>query len=320
MAADIMIPGAQKRFFPRRGNPFASSTVGGKPALITSTNRKLILHTTEGVGWTDYGENHTNPNFTIDPRTGAIQQHIPLQYGARAVQEPTMGNPITNVSGVQVEIIAITATSWAKKINREDLLVANFGDREYANLAKAFKVVQDLMNIPNVTTVAWPLGLAGPTGKYPDGPYGVKGAYRLSLADWNAARGFVAHFHCPAPNVHSDVGCLDINRLIAAIAKLRQVNPPKPVTPPKPTPPVVHVPFPIKVGEWYGLDDHTTRSHSGARSADQAAIRRIQKYVGVSQDGSFGPKTDAAVRAKQKATKGLLVDGRVGAATWQAWF
>ena len=319
MTTDIMIPGAQKRFFSWRGNAFASSTLGGKPVPLTGVNRKLILHTTEGTGWTDYGVNRTNPNFTIDPRTGAIQQHVPLQYGARALQEPVKGQPITNTSGVQVEIIGITAWSWAVKLKREDLHISRWGDREYTNLAKAFKVVQDLAGIPNKTTVPWAGALALPTGKYPDGPYGTKGAYRLTLDQWRAAQGFVAHYHCPAPNVHSDVGCLDIKRLIGLIDKLRGVTPP--VTPPKPKPPVVvHIPFPLKIGEWYGVNDHTPRSHSGVNRADRPAIQRIQRYVGVTADGLFGGETDAAVRSKQRATKGLLVDGKVGAASWQAWF
>lgn len=48
-------------------------------------------------------------------------------------------------------------------------------------------------------------------------------------------------------------------------------------------------------------------------------VREIQKALGISQDGDFGPKTDAAVRDFQKRN-GLTVDGIVGYATWSALF
>jgi peptidoglycan hydrolase-like protein with peptidoglycan-binding domain len=48
-------------------------------------------------------------------------------------------------------------------------------------------------------------------------------------------------------------------------------------------------------------------------------IERIQARLGLKVDGYFGPVTDAAVRAFQKA-KGLTVDGVVGPITWRALF
>ena len=54
------------------------------------------------------------------------------------------------------------------------------------------------------------------------------------------------------------------------------------------------------------------------------AVRRLQTWLNdirggdlLAEDGEFGPKTEAAVRAYQ-AAKGLTVDGVVGPKTWQA--
>ena len=76
-------------------------------------------------------------------------------------------------------------------------------------------------------------------------------------------------------------------------------------------------PFPLPKGHWYGTDDKTDRSHSGARVKDRTGVKQIQAEAGVTTDGRFGPNTKRAVQAWQ-ARHGLTADGLVGAATWAA--
>ncbi len=52
----------------------------------------------------------------------------------------------------------------------------------------------------------------------------------------------------------------------------------------------------------------------GSKGAD---VRILQQRLGITADGDFGPKTDAAVRAYQ-ARNGLTVDGIVGPQTWSS--
>ncbi|MGV3465261.1 MAG: glycoside hydrolase domain-containing protein, partial [Heyndrickxia sp.] len=54
----------------------------------------------------------------------------------------------------------------------------------------------------------------------------------------------------------------------------------------------------------------------GSRGKD---VERIQRAVGVTADGIFGPKTEAAVKAYQ-SRHGLAVDGIVGPQTWNVMF
>lgn len=64
----------------------------------------------------------------------------------------------------------------------------------------------------------------------------------------------------------------------------------------------------------FGADESTLRLGSSG-----AEVKKWQAIIGVTQDGSFGPATDAATRAWQKSHK-LVVDGVVGPATWSIAF
>jgi len=84
---------------------------------------------------------------------------------------------------------------------------------------------------------------------------------------------------------------------------------------PKPAP--VGTAFPLPKGHTYAVNDGTAVTHSGANKADQPAIKRIQKKVGVTADGIYGPKTKAAVATQQKKHH-LTADGEAGPSTWKA--
>jgi len=53
------------------------------------------------------------------------------------------------------------------------------------------------------------------------------------------------------------------------------------------------------------------------RGSKGEEVRELQRLLGISADGDFGPKTEASVKAFQ-ASRGLVADGKVGPQTWQA--
>jgi len=62
----------------------------------------------------------------------------------------------------------------------------------------------------------------------------------------------------------------------------------------------------------------TDPKRSMLRKGDRGeSVRELQRKLGLTPDGNFGPRTDAAVKAFQ-TDKGLVADGLVGPATWAA--
>lgn len=69
-------------------------------------------------------------------------------------------------------------------------------------------------------------------------------------------------------------------------------------------------------GHWYGVDDGTQRSHSGARKRDRNEVRDIQRMVDTKEvDGIYGENTAKEVRNWQRRHS-LATDGKVGPRTW----
>lgn len=87
---------------------------------------------------------------------------------------------------------------------------------------------------------------------------------------------------------------------------------------PIPTPAPSRYPFPLPPGWYYGPLSGPDASVSGAGPSDgpyRPGLERVQRLLGVSPDGLYGPITAAATRAFQQR-HGLVVDGLIGILTW----
>ncbi len=104
---------------------------------------------------------------------------------------------------------------------------------------------------------------------------------------------------CPGPFIMSQLDYIvaECNKRASNSASAPM---PIPVPTPPPTPPVSKKP---RLGKWLKI---------GSTGPN---VVFLQSKLGLKQDGQFGPITDRAVRAFQKAN-GLKVDGIVGPITW----
>jgi peptidoglycan hydrolase-like protein with peptidoglycan-binding domain len=98
---------------------------------------------------------------------------------------------------------------------------------------------------------------------------------------------------------------------------------PAPAPAPSPAPAVnpVKGKFPLSSG-YFGRDNGKPISHSGVRGNDATYVKMIQRKVGATVDGRFGPGTEMKVIAWQKKNIKYIADrlanGKVGPNTWAA--
>jgi hypothetical protein len=146
---------------------------------------KLVWHTTEGTSLPRYAG--SAPHFTLNPRTGELWQHIPIDRAAKALRHPA-GTPETNKArAIQVELIGFAGTTQ------------DWSDGEYARIASLARWIEPNARVPRKCTVTFTGSNVSPR--------------RLSWSEWMTYTGHLGHQHVPA-NDHWDPGRFDIDRIV----------------------------------------------------------------------------------------------------------
>lgn len=180
-----------------------SQTWDGNPHKATVT--KLVLHTTEGSGYTDYGNGGSAPHFTVKPGPADdahIRQHIPTTEASKALENRSGGVETNNAGVIQIEIVGSCDRTYAEKNGLR--CTEDYGDEDLASVAAVVAWICEAHGIPlDVGDLDWPTTNAA----YLDAPQ------RMSGEEWTEYAGICGHTHVPE-NVHWDPGALPVARLL----------------------------------------------------------------------------------------------------------
>lgn len=239
-----------------------------------ATPKVLVLHTTEGSSFSGakswLTQKNTLPHYLVDPKEGIFEQLLPLEKPGRALRNLSGGVETNNRDHVyQIEIVGKAAE------------VPHYADAWYRQLGIWVSQICAETGVPLVM----PYRFAGSSA------YGIKGAVRLTNAEWLAASGIIGHQHVPE-NTHWDPG--NIIRLGDFLKPKEEVKP---------------------VVEKVEKISKTSAKSYIKIGAKGVAVQQLQAKLSITVDGDFGPLTEAALKAFQ-AAQGLPPNGRHDATTW----
>lgn len=174
---------------------------GVYPGVIFSSNRALVIHTTETNDWPGYSGGASAPTFTAKPnyttRKLDWRQHFPLNMSARALKNLSGGVNTNTTNVVQVELIGTSEKTGP------GMYWAEAPDWALQSLAEFIRFLNVEWGIPMVSTVKW---VAYPAS------YGFNASQRLNGSDWLAYKGILGHQHV-TENDHGDPGLFPWSRL-----------------------------------------------------------------------------------------------------------
>jgi hypothetical protein len=169
-AKSVWHPGAVR-------NPYTDA--GGS---FLNVPAKLVWHTTEGFGLPAYAG--SAPHFTLNPKTGQLWQHMPVDKVAKALAHPAGTVETNRAHAIQVELIGFAKDSQ------------NWSDAEYARIAALARWIEHNAGVARKADVKFTVP-----------------ASRLSASSWLNYSGHIGHAHVPS-NDHWDPGRFRIDKVI----------------------------------------------------------------------------------------------------------
>src|SRR3954453_7968064 len=96
------------------GDPDAERIPHRDAGMFVPAQPKLVWHTTETRRLPAY--DGSSPHFTLDPASGRLWQHIPIDRAARSLEHPPGAVETNRANAVQVELLGFArdTPSWPR--------------------------------------------------------------------------------------------------------------------------------------------------------------------------------------------------------------
>lgn len=223
---------------------------------------KLVWHTTETQRLPAYDA--SAPHMTMDPATGRLWQHIPIDRAARALEHPPGTVETNRARCVQVELLGFAreTPSWPRA--------------HYARMATLARWIEANHGVPRRSTVTF-----------------ATRPHRLPAEAWLRYAGHLGHEHVPAqPSNHWDPGAMRIDMVLAA--RRRALEAPEPMLALGSRGEAVHHLQALLRRLGYELD-----ADSIFGPLTERTVREFQRRRGLAVDGIVGPRTWAALHGRR---------------------
>jgi hypothetical protein len=163
-------------------HPDARRVVYSDIGQFLDVPRRIVWHTTEGYGLPVYANSH--PHFTLNPKTGDLWQHSPIDRGVKTLKNLSGGVETNRAGAIQVELIGFArdTPSWP--------------DSYYDEIADLARWIERNGNVSRTCQVEFSTSRS-----------------TMTNAQWMAYRGHCGHQHVPEQN-HWDPGAFKIGKVL----------------------------------------------------------------------------------------------------------
>ena len=157
---------------------------------------KIVWHTTEGSSLPNYGTGAA-PHFTLNPKTGSLWQHIPVNRSAKSLEHPAGTVETNHANCIQIELVGFASQTqtWPQGY--------------YDRIAKLARWIEQNAGVKPQCSVTF----VGNT----------QTSRRMSDVKWLTYEGHCGHQHVPN-NHHWDPGAFKIELILGPTADVSKAQ------------------------------------------------------------------------------------------------
>jgi hypothetical protein len=168
--------------------PGVERVMGNHAGTFVPSPPKLVWHTTEGSSVEGaigaFRQHNSWPHFTLDPKSGRLVQHLPMNRAGRALEHRSGTVETNRAHVIQVELVGFAKDS------------AGLSGERYERIARLARQIEAAVGVPRHAFATFTLS-----------------GQRLSDSAWVHGAGHCGHQHVPHNN-HTDPGALRMDLVL----------------------------------------------------------------------------------------------------------